>query len=96
MPIARIRPSGTEKTFKIPCSGEGIFVSVNQGYSDGAGSVIYWNGTEMKIMTRSLNCDIKRITVQEGVATVIVSNSTGNYDESARVCFIPGNPLTSN
>lgn len=96
MPITRARPTGSMKTFKIPCSGEGIFVSVNQGYGDGAGCVIYWNGTEMKLMTGTLNCEIKSITVQDGVATVIVYNGSGNYDELARVCFIPGNPLTSN
>ena len=90
------RPSGSEKTFKIPCSGEGIFVSTNMITNQGAGSVAYWNGTSMKLMGYDTYCKIISITVQNGVATVIVRNESGADDESARVCFIPGNPLTSN
>lgn len=94
MPI--IGPSDSEKTFKIPCSGEGIFVSVNTIVSGGSGSVAYWNGTSMHLLAHDYNSRITSITVQDGVATVIVSNASGLYDESTRVCFIPGNPLASN
>lgn len=90
------RPSGSEKTFKIPCSGEGIFVSANMMLNDGAGSVAYWNGTSMKLMGFDTYCKIISITVQNGVATVVVRNESGSYDEPTRVCFIPGNPLASN
>lgn len=89
-------PSGSSKTFKIPCSGEGIFVSVNIILSGGVESVAYWNGTSMKLLGSDSNCKITSITVQDGVATIIVSNISGSDDESTRVCFIPGNPLASN
>lgn len=95
MPIMRA-PSGSEKTVKIPCSGEGIFVSANMMINDGAGSVAYWNGTSMKLMGYDVYCKIQSITVQNGVATVIISNDIGSYDEYTRVCFIPGDPLASN
>lgn len=95
MPIMRA-PSGSSKTFKIPCSGEGIFVVVNPIINDGVGSVAYWNGTSMRLMAYDNNCKITNITVQDSVATIIVDNVSGSYDESARVCFIPGNPLASN
>lgn len=94
MPI--IRPSASEKTFKIPCFGEGIFVSVNIILSGGVGCVAYWNGTSMKLLASDNNSKITSITVQDGVATIIVSNGSGSDDESTRVCFIPGNPLASN
>lgn len=95
MPIMRA-PSGSYKTFKIPCSGEGIFVAVNPIVDDGVGSVAYWNGISMRLMVYDSNCEITSITVQDGVATVVVSNASGSYTESTRVCFIPGNPLASN
>ena len=95
MPIMRA-PSSSNKTFKIPCSGEGIFVSVNTLLGFGAASVADWNGNSMQLVINSNNCRITSITVQDGVATVMVTNESGSYNESARVCFIPGNPLTSN
>ena len=95
MPIMR-GPSVTTKTFKVPCSGEGVFVSVNLIVHNGAGSVAYWNGTSMKLLIYSSDCKISSITVQDGMATVIVSNTIGSDASSARVCFIPGNPLASN
>lgn len=95
MPIMRA-PSGSSKTFKIPCSGEGIFVSVNTILSNGVGSIVYWNGTSMSLMAYDSNCKIISITVQDGVATVVVDNASGSYNESTRVCFISGNPLASN
>lgn len=94
MPIMRAVPSVSNKTFKIPCSGEGIFVAVNTILRNG--SITYWNGTSMLLMYSGDHCQIKSITVQDGVATVVVSNSSGANDESTRVCFIPGNPLASN
>lgn len=94
MPIMRAVPSGSNKTFKIPCSGEGIFVAVNTTTRNG--SIVYWNGTSMLLMSSGDYCQIKSITVQDGVATVVVFNSSGADDESTRVCFIPGNPLASN
>ena len=93
MPIMRA-PSGSNKTFKIPCSGEGIFVAVNTNLT--AGDIAYWNGTSVKHLTNNSTYRISSITVQDGIATVIVHNSSGSYDSSTRVCFIPGNPLTSN
>lgn len=87
-------PSASNKTFKIPCSGEGIFVAVNTILRDG--SITYWNGTSMLLMYSEGYCRINSITVQDGVATVVVFNSSGANDESTRVCFIPGNPLASN
>lgn len=93
MPIMRAVPSGSNKTFKIPCSGEGIFVAVNTILKNG--SITYWNGTSMLLMSGDY-CQIKSITVQDGVATVVVFNFSGANDESTRVCFIPGNPLASN
>lgn len=95
MPIMRA-PSGSTKTFKIPCSGEGIFVVVNMLAANGGGSMAYWNGTSMKLITTDAYCEIESITVQDGMATVVVYNSIGYCDSSARVCFIPGNPLASN
>ena len=94
MPIMRAGPSGSKKTFKIPCSGEGIFVAVNKTTS--SGSVAYWNGTSMILMASESYCKITSITVQDGVATVIVTNTSGANDKTARVCFIPGDPLASN
>ena len=89
-------PSGSEKAFEIPCSGEGIFVAINQMVSGGAGSIAYWNGTSRDMVVNDSNCQISNITVRDGMATVMVYNDDGSYDSSARVCFIPGNPLTSN
>ena len=93
MPIMRA-PSGSNKTFKIPCSGEGIFVAVNTILNNG--SIAYWNGTSMQDFTYDKTYRISSITVQDGIATVIVDNSNGSYDSSTRVCFIPGDPLASN
>lgn len=93
MPIMRAAPSGSNKTFKIPCSGEGIFVAVNTILRNG--SIAYWNGTSMLLMSSGDYCQIKSITVQDGVATVVVFNSGGANNESTRVCFIPGDPLAS-
>ena len=95
MPIMRA-PSGSYKTFKIPCSGEGIFVTVNTILSGGEGHVAYWNGTSMQHLVGNISFNISSITVKDGIATVIVYNASGAYDSSTRVCFIPGNPLTSN
>ena len=95
MPIMR-GSSGSYKTFKIPCSGEGIFVTVNTILSGGTSCIVYWNGTSMQHLGYNVSFRISSITVQDGIATVIVSNSTGSEDSSTRVCFIPGNPLTSN
>ena len=95
MPIMRA-PSGSYKTFKIPCSGEGIFVAVNTILNGGVSCIAYWNGTSVKHLTDDSTYRISSITVQDGIATVIVFNSSGSYDSSTRVCFIPGNPLTSN
>lgn len=94
MPIMRKGPSISNKTFKIPCSGEGIFVAVNTTLRDG--SIAYWNGTSILSMLSGSYCQIKSITVQDGVATVVVFNFSGANDESTRVCFIPGDPLASN
>ena len=96
MPIMRA-PSGSYKTFKIPCSGEGIFVAVNTLVAThGVVSVAYWNGTSMTALTlTNSGLNITSITVQDGIATVIVLNDISNY-ESTRVCFIPGDPLASN
>ena len=95
MPIMRA-PSGSYKTFKIPCSGEGIFVTVNTILSNGVSCTAYWNGTSMQDLTHDTTFRISSITVQDGIATVIVYNASGSEDSSTRVCFIPGNPLTSN
>ena len=95
MPIMRA-PSTSLKTFEIPCSGEGIFVAVNTILSGGVSCTAYWNGTSVQDLTKDYSFGISSITVQDGIATVIVSNSSGSYDSSTRVCFIPGNPLTSN
>ena len=96
MPIMRA-PSGSYKTFKIPCSGEGIFVVVNTLLSgSGDATVSYWNGTSMGTLRTGTDIDISSITVQNGTATVIVYNLSGGYDPSTRVCFIPGDPLASN
>ena len=93
MPIMRA-PSSSNKTFKIPCSGEGIFVAVNTILNDGV--IAYWNGTSVQHLTNNRVFRISSITVQDGIATVIVYNSNGPDDSSTRVCFIPGNPLTRN
>ena len=95
MPIMRAS-SGSYKTFKIPCSGEGIFVTVNTILSGGEGCMAYWNGTNVQNLTNGMSFRISSITVQDGIATVIVYNTSGSDDSSTRVCFIPGNPLTSN
>ena len=95
MPIMRA-PSSSNKTFKIPCSGEGIFVAVNTILSGGEGYIAYWNGTSMQHLMNNESFIISSITVQDGIATVIVYNSSGSYDSSTRVCFITGNPLTRN
>ena len=92
MPIMR-GPSGATTAYKIPCSGEGIFVAVNTNLS--CGGVAYWNGTSMMQLTVG-DGHIQNITVQDGIATVIVIDSVGTYGESYRVCFIPGDPLASN
>lgn len=88
-----IMPSVINKTFEIPCSGEGIFVVLNMELYDGC--VIYWDGTHYTKIISSGMVGIYDITVQDGTATVIVTNDSGYY-ESTRVCFIPGNPLASN
>lgn len=95
MPIMRAS-SVSYKTFKIPCSGEGIFVVVNTILSGGVSCTVYWNGTSVQNLTPNINFYISSITVQDGIATVIVYNASGSEDSSTRVCFIPGNPLTSN
>ena len=95
MPIMRA-PSGSYKTFKIPCSGEGIFVTVNTVLNNAVSCTAYWNGTNMQDLTHNISFKISSITVQDGIATVIVYNSSGSEDSSTRVCFIPGNPLTRN
>ena len=95
MPIMRA-PSNSNKTFKIPCSGEGIFVAVNTILSGGISYTAYWNGTSVHHLGHDISFSISSITVQDGIATVIVKNSSGAYDSSTRVCFIPGNPLTRN
>ena len=86
-------PSESSKTFKVPCSGEGVFATVNTRLN--TGSIVYWNGTSMIKLANS-DLRISSITVQDGIATVIVANSSGSYDSSTRVCFIPGDPLASN
>lgn len=91
MPIMR-GPSGATTAFKIPCSGEGIFVVVNTKLN--CGGVAYWDGTSMQRLTIG-DGYIQNITVQDGIATVIVVDSFGAYG-GYRVCFIPGNPLASN
>jgi hypothetical protein len=91
MPIMR-GPSASNKTFKVPCSGEGIFVVVN--LESKMGNLTYWNGTSAIVLSRG-SLSISTITVQNGVATVIVINDSG-YNSSLRVCFIPGDPLASN
>ena len=92
MPIMRA-PSGANTAFKIPCSGEGIFVAVNTKLN--IGGVAYWDGNSMYRFTSS-DGFIQNITVQDGIATVIVIDGIGSYGESYRVCFIPGDPLASN
>lgn len=87
MPIA---PSVVNKTFEIPCSGEGIFVVINMELYDAC--IVYWDGTRYTKIVCSGTVSIYDITVQDGTATVIVSNDSGYY-ESTRVCFIPGDPL---
>lgn len=95
MPIMRA-PSGSYKTFKIPCSGEGIFVAVNILANSGDSYTAYWNGTSVQPLTDSSSFQISSITVQDGIATVIVFSFSQVDYSSPRVCFIPGNPLTSN
>lgn len=88
-----IAPSVVNKTFKIPCSGEGIFVAINMELYDAY--IVYWDGNRYTKIVSSGSVIIYDITVQDGTATVIVSNDS-NYYESTRVCFIPGDPLVSN
>lgn len=83
---------GANIEFMIPCFGEGIFVVVNTKLN--CGGVAYWDGTSMQKLTIG-DGYIHNITVQDGIATVIVIDSVGAYGESYRVCFIPGNPLAS-
>lgn len=92
MPIMR-GPSVVLKTFKIPCSGEGIFVVINMELYDAC--MVYWDGTRYTKIVSSGSITIYDITVQDGTATVVVSNDSGYYS-STRVCFIPGDPLASN
>lgn len=92
MPIMR-GPSIVFKTFKIPCSGEGIFVSINMELYDAC--MVYWDGTRLTKIVSSGSITVDDVTVQDGTATVIVSNDSGYYS-STRVCFIPGDPLASN
>lgn len=91
MPIMR-GPSGATTEFMIPCFGEGIFVVVNTKLN--CGGVAYWDGTSMQKLTIG-DGYIQNITVQDGIATVIVVDNVGAYGESYRICFIPGNPLAS-
>lgn len=93
MPIMR-GPSGSRKTFKVPCSGEGIFVAINQMSASTKGTTAYWNGTSME-WSENLSIHITSITVQDSVATVTVFSDIGDVDELTRVCFIPWNPLAS-
>lgn len=92
MPIMRA-PSVVNKTFKIPCSGEGIFVGVNMELYDAC--IVYWDGTRYTKIVSGGSIVIDDITVQDGTATVMVLNDSGYYS-STRVCFIPGDPLASN
>lgn len=92
MPIMR-GPFGATTAFMIPCFGEGIFVVVNTKLN--CGGVAYWDGTRMQKLTIG-DGYIEDITVQDGIATVIVVDSVGAYGEFYRVCFIPGDPLVSN
>lgn len=91
MPIMR-GPSCVNTAFKIPCSGEGIFVVVNTKLN--VGGVAYWDGTSMMRLTIG-DGYIHDITVQDGIATVTVIDSIGSYGESYRICFIPGDPLAT-
>lgn len=91
MPIMRA-PSAVNKTFKIPCSGEGIFVVINMELYDAC--IVYWDGTRYTKIVSDGSIVIYDITVQDGTATVIVSNDASYYS-STRVCFIPGDPLAS-
>lgn len=91
MPIMRA-PSVVKKTFKIPCSGDGIFVGINMELYDGC--IVYWDGTSYTKIVSSGSVIIYDITVQDGTATVMVSNDSGYYS-STRVCFIPGDSLAS-
>lgn len=86
-------PSIVIKTFKIPCSGEGIFVAINMELYDAC--IVYWDGTRYTKIVSSGSVIIDDVTVQDGTATVTVSNDSGYYS-STRVCFIPGDPLASN
>ena len=95
MPIMRAS-SASYKTFKIPCSGEGIFVAVNIFSNSGESYTTYWDGTREQPLTETTSLKISSITVQDGIATVIVFSFSGGDYSSLRVCFIPGNPLTSN
>ena len=95
MPIMRA-PSSSNKTFKIPCSGEGIFVTVNTILNSGVSYTAYWNGTSVHHLAHDTSFSISSITVQDGIATVIVFSFSGGDYSTLRVCFIPGNPLTSN
>mgnify|MGYP004562083685 CR=1 FL=1 len=89
MPIG---PSVVYKTFKIPCSGEGIFVVVNMELYDAC--IVYWDGNRYTKIVSSSSVNVADMTVQDGTATVTVSNDSGYYS-STRVCFIPGDPLAS-
>lgn len=93
MPIMRA-PSGSNKTFRIPCSGEGIFVAVNIELYDAC--IVYWDGNRYTKIVSNGSVVINDITVQDGTATVMVLNDPGSYASSTRVCFIPGDPLASN
>lgn len=90
MPIG---PSAVNKTFEIPCSGEGIFVAINMELYDGC--VVYWDGTRYTKIISNGTVTVYDITVQDGTASVTISNDSGYYS-STRVCFIPGDPLASN
>lgn len=94
MPIMRGPSGSTYKHFKIPCSGEGIFVAVNT--RGNSGYVVYWNGTNYINLASGGAVVITIITVQDGVASVTVNTLEGIDAKVTRVCFIPGDPLASN
>lgn len=95
MPIMRGPSGATNKTFEIPCHGEGTFIVVNT--RNEGGCVAYWDGTDQIDLAYGNYFGINRIRIEEtGVATLSVSVPDDSYIEFTRVCFIPGDPLASN